>query len=76
MAPINSAGLLGLPKGGFASLDGSLQSLPAPLSWEQLEARLQDAPSCNGRDMNCSDARPTLRCNAACAYRISLSAPA
>jgi cobalt-zinc-cadmium efflux system outer membrane protein len=38
------AGLLGLPKADFASLDGSLQSLPAPLSWEQLEARLQDAP--------------------------------
>lgn len=38
------AGLLGLPKADFASLDGTLQSLPVSLSWEHLEARLQDAP--------------------------------
>lgn len=38
------AGLLGLARPDFTALQGSLQSLPAPLNWEQLEPRLQDSP--------------------------------
>lgn len=69
------AGLLGLSRPDFTALQGSLQSLPAPLNWEQLEPRLQDSPELQRAGHEWQRPRPTLSCSAAFGYRTSPSAP-